>query len=142
MGAIVVNNKLKMEWQKSGWLEIKNKTTKKNTFVFASHEYISEEDGREITVFFVPETVFILYDAGDDVLFDAKDVADMWKENGGIGNFPFSLNEYVPVVDSDNGKCIESVLEQFGLTDQREDIEARFEDIIPYGIESEVSFDV
>lgn len=140
MGSIVENNVVKKEWQKKGWFEVKNNTTKKKTFIFASQVY-EGADGQEVTVFFVPDTVFVLYDA-DEGLYDAADMAETWKANGGIGNFPYALDTYLAIIESGEDKCVESVLEQFGLEQYREDIEERFQDIIPYGYETEVSFGV
>jgi hypothetical protein len=54
------------------------------------------------------------------------------------GNFPFSLEQYVAVIDAGERECKTDILEKLGLTAYKEDIEARRVDISPYGAEETV----
>lgn len=145
MGLYVENNQVKKDWLKTGWLELKSKGGKK-TFIFATQEYEStkadlfstaEENGK-LTVFFVPDTAFVLCDADDNYVLNAKEVADDYKGRGGIGVFPHSLDEYCALIETGEEFCLQDTLERFGLEEHKEDIEARLKDVAGYGEEFDV----
>lgn len=135
--AIVENNVVKMEWDKSGWFTFKRRNkSNSDIFVFASKVYPSTTHG-EVTVFFTPTTAFLFAsNAG-------KEDEDMWnaKELGGVmkrlysDSFPYNLEEYVAVIESGEDLCIPFVLDNYGIAEFKEDIEARVKDVRPYGIE-------
>ena len=134
MAGIVENNVVHMEWQQSGWLETSTRKGKKPAvFIFASQTYPSTVHG-EVTVFFTAHTAFVI--ESDEGLWSAEEFIPVVKGNMG-GNFPYDLDEYVSIIDSGGTSCKQAVLEKYGIVDAKEDIEARLNDVSPYGIETD-----
>lgn len=135
----VENNIVKMQWDKAGWLQPKVKKTKKEVFVFGSQTYASTNGKGTVTVFFVPDSAFIFVDnrgADDEDIWTAEDLIDYYKSEP---TSDFSMFEqYAPIIASGELECYASVLEEFGLVDYKADIEARLNDVRPYGEEEDV----
>lgn len=134
--ALVVNNIVKMEWEKSGWLATKGKNGSQGAFIFASKDYASER-GVDITVFFTSDTAFIwasdAHTAEEDI-WSGADLKD-WCKSNLDGSFPHQYDEYVAVIDSGEATANDDILQEYGLTKYKDDIEARMRDISPYGEE-------
>lgn len=137
MGELVVNNIVKMEWQKSGWLQTSSAKGKRPVFIFASHVYDSSipELGK-VTVYFTATTAFLI--ESDEGLWSAEELIPVVKKDFG-GTFPYDLDEYVPIIYSGEEDCSVSVLEKYGLLEHQKDIEARMKDVAPYGVEEDFS---
>lgn len=138
--AKVVNNIVKMDWEKEGWLQTKASRGNQGTFIMASKEY-ENEDGKTIPVIFNSETAFIW---GNDIGSDEEDIWDVselrsWLKGAYDSAFPESYDEYFPIIPSGSLEAIDSVLEQFGLTAHKADIEARLKDLLPYNEEIELT---
>lgn len=125
--SLVVNNVVKMEWQSENWL-----TTKQNMFVMAAQNY-TNKDGETIAVVFTAHTAFLWGDE-EDGLWSAKEVRDWCKKNVD-GSFPTEYDEYIPVIPYGMNEALDSVLEEYGLTEYKEDIENRRADLIPFGLD-------
>ena len=135
--AIVENNVVKMEWQKEGWLQTKKGT---GAFIFASQVYETETRGK-VTVFFNPSTAYLFVtDAHteNEDLWSAEDLIPVLKKEYTY-LFPFNVQEYVPVIESGETECRADILEEYGLTPFKADIEARLNDVRPFGDEVAVS---
>lgn len=136
--ALVENNIVKMEWEKSGWLATKAKAGKNGAFIFASKNYESSSDDYDtITVFFNADTAWIwASDAQTDEedLWDETDLKS-WVKTNYDGSFPYMYDEYIPVIVSGGTSCELSILERYGLTEYKDDIEARLRDLVPFGEE-------
>lgn len=123
--AIVENNAVKMEWEKSGWLQAKN-----GSFIFGSVTYPSQTKG-EVTVFFTPDTAFLwISDAGTDAedMWNASELKSWCKESLD-GSFPHCYSEYVPVIASGDETADDHTLELYGIAEHKADIEARMADL-------------
>lgn len=139
MAGIVENNVVKMEWEKDGWLQTSAKKGKKSTFILASKKYDSSNKG-EISVIFTASTAFLFVDGAgtaDEDIWTAEDLIATVKSDM-PGNFPYSLEQYVAVIDSGEEECKMSVLEEYGLVAYKKDIEARMKDIAPFGFEEDL----
>lgn len=134
----VENNIVKMQWDKAGWLQPKSKGTKKNVFIFGSQNYQSTNKGM-ISVFFTATTAFLFVDergSEDEDIWTAEDLIATYKQSP-IPEF-LNCEQYVAVIDSGESTCNASVLEEFGLVEFKEDIEARMKDVAPYGYEEDM----
>jgi hypothetical protein len=137
--AIVENNVVKMEWDKSGWLQTSARGGKQPVFILASKDYESKTHGT-LSVIFTAETAFLFIDdAGtdDEDIWTAQDLISTIKSDM-PGYFPYSLNQYTPIINSGEAECNMDVLEKYGLTEYKDDIEKRQMDIAPYGYETDV----
>jgi hypothetical protein len=132
--AIVENNIVKMEWDKKGWLQTSARGGKQPVFILASKDYESSTHGT-LSVIFTAETAFLFIDNAD--IWSAEDLIDTIKADM-PGLFPYSLTQYVPIIDSGEAECKIDVLEKYGLTEYKDDIEKRQMDVAPYGEEKEV----
>ena len=136
--ALVENNVVKMDWEKTGWLQ-----TKKGIFVIASKVFDSTL-GFPITVFFRPDTAFVWCeddedgDVDEDSFVNAKDLKSWLKDGNFDEAFPDSYDEYLPIIDSGFSKCNPNVLAKLGLDEFAEEIAKRMADVAPYDEESEV----
>lgn len=131
---LVTNNVVKMEWEKSGWLQTSARNGKKSVFIMASRDYETEHFGT-VSVIFRPDTAFLFIDeAGtpDEDIWSARDLMASLKEEV-PGGFPVMCEQYVPIIESGETECDEVTLETYGLLEYKEDIERRLEDIAPYG---------
>lgn len=129
--AIVENNIVKKDWEKAEWLE-----TKGGTFIFAGKTYSGANS--DVSVLFNSDTGFIWvgdYNTDAEDVWSASDVRSWFKKEK-PSDFPYAYEEMIPVIDVDGVK--DDVLEHFGLTEFKDDIIARFNDIKPYGEEKEV----
>lgn len=139
MAGIVENNIVKMEWDKDGWLQTSAKKGKKSTFILASENYVNK-DGVEISVIFTATTAFVFaddFDSENRDIWSAEDLITTIKSDM-PGNFPYGLNQYVAIIESGEDNCKLSVLETLGLTEYKDDIEARMKDIQPFGYEEDL----
>ena len=140
--AIVENNVVKTEWEKSGWLQTSARGGKKSTFILASKDYESSTKGT-ITVFFTATTAFLFMDnmgTADEDIWTAADLIGTIKADM-PGNFPYSLEQYVAIIESGDETCNMSILESYGLVEFKEDIEARMKDVAPFGYEEDLKMD-
>lgn len=138
--AVVENNVVKMEWDKSGWVQTKGTGGKPGAFIFASKEFASDTKGT-VTVFFNPFTAFIwASDAHTDEedLWNAAELKGWLKENLD-GSFPDNWDECVPVIAYGGTDADVAILEEYGLTAYKEEIEARLRDVAPFGEEKVVN---
>ena len=134
----VENNIVKMQWDKAGWLQPKAKGTKKSVFILGSQNYQSTNKGL-ISVFFTATTAFLFIDergSEDEDIWTAEDLIATYKQSP-IPEF-LNCEQYVAVIDSGEATCNASVLEEFGLVEFKEDIEARMKDVAPYGYEEDM----
>ena len=137
---IVENNVVKMEWEKSGWLQTSAKKGKNATFILASKNYPSSTKGKELSVIFTASTAFLFVDGAgtaDEDIWTAEELIQTIKSDM-PGNFPYSLDQYLAVIESGEDVCKMHVLEEYGLVEFKEDIEARMKDIAPFGFEVDV----
>lgn len=136
--SLVVNDIVKMEWQKEGWLQTAARKNKKSTFIMASQDYESSKYGT-LSVIFTATTAFLFVDApgtADMDIWSAEDLIATLKDDM-PGNFPYSLEQYVPLIASGDDHCIEGALETYGLEAYKADIEKRMKDIAPFGYEED-----
>lgn len=134
--AIVENNIVKMEWEKSGWLATKGRGGSQGAFIFASKDYQSAR-GCTISVFFTSDTAFIWANdahTADEDIWNSADLKD-WCKSNLDGSFPHQYDEYVAVIDSGEMTANDEILEEYGLMEFKADIEARMRDIAPFGDE-------
>ena len=131
--ALVVNNIVKMDWQKENWLETKSKGGKSGMFIMASQDY-ENEDGQTVAVIFTAHTAFLWGD--EEGLWTSSEVRDWCKKNVD-GSFPTAYDEYIPVVPYGSNEANDEVLAKYGLSAYKEDIENRRIDLIPYGIDKD-----
>lgn len=134
----VENNVVKMNWEKSGWLQPTVRGSKKSIFVMASQRYNSTTKG-VVDVFFTSTTAFLFVDdagTADEDIWTAEDLIATIKSDM-PSNFPYGCEQYVPVIDSGEDVCIASVLETYGLVEFKDDIEARMKDVAPFGYEED-----
>lgn len=135
---LVINDTVKLEWQKSGWLQTAARKGKKPTFIMASQSYESTKHGT-LSVCFTATTAFLFVDGAgtaDMDIWSAEDLIATLKEDM-PGNFPYSLEQYVPIIASGEDTCLEGVLEEYGLEAHKEDIERRMKDVAPFGYETD-----
>lgn len=136
--SLVINDIVKMEWQKEGWLQTASRKGKKSTFIMASQNYESTKYGT-LSVCFTSTTAFLFVDGAGTPEMDiwsAEDLIATLKEDM-PGNFPYSIEQYTPIIASGEGSCIEGVLEEYGLEAYKSDIERRMMDIAPFGYEQD-----
>lgn len=139
MAGIVENNTVKMEWSKDGWLQTSAKKGKTPTFILASKDY-TNKDGVVISVIFTATTAFVFADdfgGENEDIWKASELIDTIKSDM-PGDFPYTLEQYVAIIDSGEASCRMSVLEKLGLVEYKEDIEARMIDIAPFGYEEDL----
>ncbi len=133
--AKVINDVVKMDWEKSGWYQISVNKGKKTVFVYASQEYDSSNQDDPVTVFFTPFCAFIM--ETDEGLWDAKDFSTIDSSLlTGIG-FPNNIDGVVPILEAGD-HCDMEVLEKYGIEDYADDIEARRLDVRGYAEEKDV----
>lgn len=136
--SLVINDTVKMEWQKEGWLQTASRKGKKSTFIMASQNYESTKYGT-VSVIFTSSTAFLFVDdkgtANMDI-WSAEDLIETLKDDL-PGNFPYSLEQYEPIIASGEDHCIQDVLEEYGLEAYKGDIERRMKDIAPFGFETD-----
>lgn len=136
--SLVVNDTVKMEWQKEGWLQTSARKGKKATFIMASQDYESSKYGK-VSVCFTATTAFLFVDGpgeADMDIWSAEDLIATLKDDM-PGNFPYSLEQYVPLISSGEFVCIEATLAEYGLEAYKGDIERRMKDIAPFGYEQD-----
>ena len=137
--ATVVNDIVKLEWDKDGWLQTKSSKSKQGAFIMATKEY-QNSDGVTIPVFFNTITAFIWTDDPDGDIDDIWSMSELkdWVKTEYSFSFPYNYDQYVPIIASGTTSCDEAVLEKYGLTEYKSDIEARLMDLIPYAEETEI----
>lgn len=128
----VVNNVVKMEWDKKGFLCTKG--TQGNAFVMATKVYPSTKGG-EVAVFFTTDTAFV-WGAIDD-LWSQQELRDWVKKEYDYA-FPHQYDAYLPVISS-SGEVDESLLDTLGISEFKQDIEYRLDDVRPYSVEKDAS---
>lgn len=132
--ALVVSEVAKMEWDTSQWLQLKAKGGR-TVFRCAGRTY-KNANGDDIDVFFLPDTAFI-FDSDEEGLWNSEELIPYMKENWSY-QFPYNYDEYQPVIRSGEVECDMEVLEKYGLTEHKADIEARLRDVAPFGDETPV----
>ena len=137
--AQVINDVVKMDWEKDGWLQTKGKGGKPGTFIIASKEY-TNSDGEPVLVLFNSTTAFIW---GDNVGTDNEDRWEFseiksWLKTNFDSYFPASYDEYYPLIEIGSVVANPAALERYKLTEYKDDIESRLKDLLPYGEEKEV----
>lgn len=141
--AKVTNNVVKMEWETSGWYEVKVTGRSTKIFVYSSVVYPSTTKNR-LTVFFRPAAAFLwISDAGQpgEDFWSAAELKTFLKSGQLDDMFPECYDEYVPITyvdDSGEIQCMDSLLDTYGLAEYRDDIIARVKDVEPYGYVKEV----
>ena len=140
MAGTVVNDVVKLgDWEKSGWLQTSAKKGR-STFIFGSKKYASTNK-EEVTVFFTSNTAFLVISNAhteDEDLWSAEEFIPVIKSSI-TGNFPFDMEEYVAVIDSGEDECLATILEEYGIVEHKEDIEAHLRDVRPYGEETDIN---
>jgi len=133
-GVFVVNNKVKMEWEKSGFVVTKG-SAGNSFFTFASQEYPSTNKGL-VTVFFNPSTAWIWASdphTGDEDLWNASELKSWLKEPGNFTDlFPNGWAEYVSVIANGDDTASQQILDEYGISQHKADIEARLRDLEGY----------
>lgn len=141
--AIVVNNIVKLEWEKSGWLQAKGSAVNPDgTFIFASKDYESTVKGT-VTVFFNANSAFLwVSDAHTDEedMWNASELKNWCKKNID-GSFPMMYDECVEIIQSGEDECVDAILEEYGIVEHKADIEARQRDLRPFGEEFDLKLE-
>lgn len=135
---LVVNDTVKMEWDKAGWLQTAARKGKKPTFIMASQNYESTKYGT-LSVCFTATTAFLFVDGrgtSEQDIWSAEDLIATLKDDM-PGNFPYSLEQYAPIIASGEENCIDDALTEFGLEAYKGDIEKRMKDVAPFGYETD-----
>ena len=138
--ALVVNNRVKMEWEQSGWLQTGGKS--RQVFLLATKAYKSSNPHYgTLDVFFKPGIAFLFITAAetpDEDIWNRQDVIGMMKRDKPGDQFPYVYEECIALGGGETGECAMAALERFGLEAYKDDIEARLDDIATYGEEYEV----
>lgn len=124
MKDLVANKVVKMEWLKKAFV-IKNKV-----FYGCANDY--ETANGKVTVFFSTNEAYLFED--EEGLWTMGDLVPRMIEFAG-DVFPDKYTQYVPLTDEGCG--LDTVLEKYGLSEFKADIEARVADVAPYGDEKE-----
>lgn len=132
--AKVINDVVKMDWEKSGWYQLPANRGKKQVFIFASQEYESELYDDPVTVFFTPFCAFVM--ETDEGLWNAKDFSAIDISILTGYGYPTNIEGVIPIIDG--GECSDEVLERFGLTQYKKDIVARREDVRGFADETDI----
>lgn len=123
--AFVVNNIVKMEWEKKHFL-----TTKNGSLIVAVKEY-TNKDGKVIPVCFDEAYVWVWGEVDD--IWTTSEFLTFVKDNVDVA-FPTQYAEFIPIYSTGEELDIKD-LEKFGLEEFAEDIKNRLEDLAPYGVE-------
>jgi hypothetical protein len=129
---LVTNNTVKMEWDKSLWLQAKAKNGIEGAFFFAGKKYNSSKFG-EISVGFTSISCFLFAENGGQDISDfstAEEMKDLMKED--INDFPLGYEEHIPLNDTGTADFFDDVLEKYGLLEYKEDLVARMKDVNQY----------
>lgn len=132
--SFVINDIVKMEWEKSRWIQTKAGKNKRSAFILACKEYETAENG-VVPVFFTANKAFLFMD--DEGLWSFQDIKNFIKDNYDQ-SFPEAYNEYVEIADNLSDFIAEDELEKYGLMEFERDIAERSEDLKPFGEETEV----
>ena len=137
--ALVESDDVKMPWEKSGWLAIKGKGGKKGTFVFATQHYDSTVVEGGVDVFFSDTEAYVWDESGasggDIDLWSMEELKGFVKSSYD-GSFPSNYNQFTPIKPSEDDECDAELLEKYGLTEHKDDIEARVKDLEHLGYET------
>lgn len=124
--ALLVNDVVKMEWEKSLCL------TKGDVLYFAGKMYKSSKYG-DIIVGFNPYNAFIIRDGDEDTTDDFWEFKDIKKDVKDCPHDYDSADTYVTLLTSWGEMTVDDAkLEEYGLTEFKADIEARRKDIAQY----------
>lgn len=138
----VVNNIVKMQWDKAGWLQANTRGKKEGRFILASQDYTNSE-GKVVSVIFTDGAAFVLADdwfTPQETIWTAKEVISYVKREK-PGNFPYDcLDSYYPIIEAGDSEVSAVVVEHLHLEQHVDDIKARLEDIAPYGYEQLQTF--
>lgn len=118
---LVENKDLTMEWEKKRWC-----ATKAGRFLYAAREY-KNSNHVTITVFFTPYTAFMFIDPEDGSFYKFNELTQALGADIG-GGFPFDFEEYLPLVDG-SGEPVDKNIEKWGLTEYRDELVARRDDL-------------
>ena len=135
--ANVVNDIVKMEWSKEGWLQKKGKNGKSGDFIFGSMDYETDKCGKVSEFFATAETYLWMTGRGtaEQDIWNAQDLK-LWCKDNLDGAFPTMYDEFVPLFNGEDFEINMDVIKEFGLEAHVDDIIARAKDIAPYGEES------
>ena len=137
MGSLVENDIVKLEWEKKNWLQKKGRDKDHPCFRVAGQYYESDNGFGRVPVLFVATTAFLFVDNGGDEKDDLWSIDEVisYLKKEDTSSFPYDCENYLPIIESGENECLVSVLEKYGITQFKEDIEARKKDIEPYGEE-------
>lgn len=131
--ALVINNTVKMEWEKSLWLQTKGRGGQEGIFVYAGQNYTTA-NGNVITVGFNSRSCFLFvdnYGTSDEDIWEGDEVKDFAKDN--MSDFPFGYEEHITLLVEDGTFDFDDEkLAHFGLSEHKEDLIARMKDVAQY----------
>lgn len=133
--AKVINNVVKMDWDKDGWYQISANNGKKQVFVFASHEYDSTLYDTPVTVFFTPFCAFVM--ETEEGLWNADEFKTIDTSLLTRFDFPVNIDGVTPIIEG-GSSCDMEVLNKYGLEAHVKDIDARRRDVRGFGEEQDV----
>ncbi len=131
----VEDNNLKMDWEKKRWLKTKGSNS---VFIMAGQDYQSTNKG-SITVFFNAHMAWLWLDnrgQADEDIWTFEDLKEFVRKEYDSA-FPYQYEQCIELVGYGDTECDDSVLEEFGLTAFKADIEARVADLVFIGEESD-----
>ena len=124
----VINDVVKMEWEKAKWLQ-----TKKGSFIMAGKTY-QRADGTNVDVIFTVNEAFVWGEEND--LWTAEELIAWFKsEHLTPSDSLDAYEDYCKVAAVD--EVVDEVVERLGLTAYVDDIRARLNDLSEYGVEQE-----
>lgn len=133
--ALVVNNTVKMEWEKSLWLQTKGTKQVPSCFILAAKQYEGTEG--TVCVFFRSTCAWVFID--EEGTYEFEDVKEYVK-SGLDSSFPEYVEGFHCLYELGEDSCNMKELSDLGLEEFADDIKARVEDLAPYGEEFEVKF--
>lgn len=124
----VINDVVKMNWEKSKWLQ-----TKKGSFIVAGHTY-TRADGTPVDVLFTVNEAFVWGEESD--LWKAEEFITWFKSEHLMPSDDVSgYEDYLAICTAD--EAVDAVISRLGLEAHVDDIKARLNDLSEYGVEQE-----
>lgn len=124
----VINDVVKMNWEKSKWLQ-----TKKGSFIVAGHTY-TRANGTPVDVLFTVNEAFVWGEESE--LWTAEEYITWFKsEHLTPADDVSCYEDYCAVSTVD--EAIDAVITRLGLEAHVDDIKARLNDLSEYGVEQE-----
>lgn len=129
---LVANKTVKMEWDKSLWLQTKGKGSVEGAFIFAGKEYDSTKYGK-ICVGFTSIACFLFTEedvnSADDI-WSGAEMKQCAKDN--MGDFPLGFEGGVYLAEVGTTNFDDELLEKYGLSQYKDDLIARMKDVGQY----------